>query len=169
VDTRTRTHPGQLVPPQRPRPVRHPQPYVPVGPPTARIVALTPPTTVQLDILYFAETNPEILTVGCNTGKVDTYLTVDPSVLTNGAYTASQVAKNPLCFATEFLAAELPGLTGLTTAVLSPLTSAINRATSSLGGCAAIGSVNTSALAVCPGLSNYGGPTGPVAPGAIQS
>jgi hypothetical protein len=120
------------------------------------------------DILYFAETVPEILTVGCNQGKVDTFLTIDPDVISNGAYTAAQVAKNPLCFATEFAKAELPALTGLTGATLNPLLNSLNSVVGSMD-CASIGSVNTSALAVCPGFSLYGGPAAAVAPGAIQS
>lgn len=123
---------------------------------------------VNTDILYFAETVPEILIPGCNKDKVDTFSVVDAATLSNGAYTVSQAAQNPVCFATEFLLAELPGLTGLGSTVLAPLTSAINSATSSLN-CASIGSVNQSALVACPGFSNYGGPTGPVAKGAIQS
>lgn len=123
---------------------------------------------VESDILYFTETVPEINLVGCNQGKVDTFLTIDPSTLSNGAYTAAQVAKNPLCFATEFALAELPALTGLSSAVLAPLTKVFDSVTSGMN-CQAIGSVNTSALSVCPGLSLYGGPKAPVAPGAIQS
>lgn len=122
----------------------------------------------ETDILYFSETLPQIDLVGCNQGKVDTYYTFDPSVLSNGAYTAAQAAANPLCFAAEFALAELPGLTGLASSVLSPLTTELKSVTSALS-CASIGSVNTSALAVCPGLALYGGPTGTVAPGAIQS
>ena len=123
---------------------------------------------VNTDVLYFSETAPEILTVGCNQGKVDTFLTIDPDTISNGAYTADQVAKNPLCFATEFALAELPALTGLGTVALAPLTKVFNSITSELN-CASIGSVNTSALAACPGFTLYGGPTAPVAKGAIQS
>ena len=111
---------------------------------------------------------PEINLVGCNQGKVDTFLTIDPDTLSNGAYTAAQVAKSPLCFATEFALAELPGLTGLSSIVLAPLTKVFNSVTSGMN-CASIGNVNTSALAACPGFTLYGGPTAPVAPGAIQS
>ncbi|KXL42991.1 hypothetical protein M433DRAFT_156311 [Acidomyces richmondensis BFW] len=120
------------------------------------------------DILYFAETQPEILDIGCNQGQVNSYNSISAETLSDSAYTASQLAKSPLCFAIEFALAELPGLTGLSSFVLAPLTSAISSVTSSLN-CASIGSVNTSALTACPGFSLYGGPTGPVAPGAIQN
>lgn len=123
---------------------------------------------VETDILYFTETIPQINIPGCNQGKVDTYNNVDPSTLSNGAYTVEQAAANPLCFATEFALAELPGLTGLGSAALAPLTTVFNAVTSELD-CTAIGSVNTSALSVCPAFSLYGGPKAKVAPGAIQS
>ena len=120
------------------------------------------------DIDYFAETAPQILLPGCNKGTVDSYSTLDVAALTNGAYTADQATANPFCFAAEFAVAELPSLTGLS---IASLTSAIAPLTSILSSsnCTAIGSVNQSALTVCPGFTLYGGPTGPVAPGAIQS
>ncbi|KAF2716436.1 hypothetical protein K431DRAFT_307771 [Polychaeton citri CBS 116435] len=118
------------------------------------------------DILYFAETVPEILSIGCNKGTVDSYDLLDPATLTNGADTAAQIAKNPVCFASSFAKAELPLITGLTQTALAPLTKLLDGIT---GDCSSIGTVNQSALAVCPGFSLYGGPNAPVAPGAIQS
>ncbi|KAK5711414.1 hypothetical protein LTR15_012487 [Elasticomyces elasticus] len=120
------------------------------------------------DVLYFTAANPQLTLVGCNEGKVDTYQAIDATTLSNGAYTAEQVAANPLCFATEFALAELPLLTGLTTTLLSPLTNVLNSVSKNMN-CAKIGSVNTTALAICPGFGLYGGPTAAVAPGAIQS
>lgn len=125
-------------------------------------------TIVETDILYFAQTQPEINLPGCNHGAVNTYNTIDPKTLTNGAYTAQQVAANPLCFATQFAVAEIPLITGLSSSALSSSIKSLQGALSSQG-CATIGSVNQSALTACPGFSLYGGPTGPVAPGAIQS
>ncbi|KAF2086698.1 hypothetical protein K490DRAFT_44011 [Saccharata proteae CBS 121410] len=122
----------------------------------------------QTDILYFAETQPEILAVGCNTGAVNSYDKIDPAALTGGAYTADQVAASPLCFANQFALVELPLITGLSDVVLQPLTSLMSSLTGDMG-CAKIGSVNQSALAACPGFSFYGGPTAEVAAGAIQS
>lgn len=106
--------------------------------------------------------------MGCNTGEVNTYQTIDASVLSNGAYTAEQLLESPLCFAIEFALAELPGLTGLSASLLSTLTDELTDVTGALD-CTSIGSVNTSALALCPGYSLYGGPTAAVAPGSIQS
>ncbi|KAF2167401.1 hypothetical protein M409DRAFT_66015 [Zasmidium cellare ATCC 36951] len=124
----------------------------------------------EADILYVAERAPEILTIGCNKGKVNTYSPIDPATLTGGAYTAQQVAKNPLCFGAEFVLAELPLLTGLTIPAgqLSTLTGQLSKTLTGMG-CQSIGSVNQSALTACPEISFYGGPTGPIAPGAIQS
>nr|ANZ54407.1 heme-thiolate peroxidase HTP3 [Leptoxyphium fumago] len=118
------------------------------------------------DILYFAETAPEILGIGCNKGTVDSYDLLDPALLTNGATDAEQISKNPVCFASAFAEAELPLITGLDTTALQPLFTLLNNIT---GDCSSIGEVNQSALTICPGFSLYGGPTGPVAPGAIQS
>lgn len=114
--------------------------------------------------MYFAETQPEILSIGCNKGKVDTFSLLDPATLTSAGPDAAQIAKNPVCFAAEFALAELPGILGIAASALSPLTSAVSKL-----GCSSIGSVNQSALTACPGFTLYGGPTGPVAPGAIQS
>lgn len=124
----------------------------------------------ESDILYFAQADPRILSVGCNKGTVDSYSVLDPSQLTSGAYTAQQLAASPLCFSSAFAKAEIPLITGLglDNVLLAPLISTLDSLTSSMN-CAAIGSVNQSALAACPGFSFYGGPSGPVPPGAIQS
>ncbi|EMC90870.1 hypothetical protein BAUCODRAFT_80706 [Baudoinia panamericana UAMH 10762] len=122
----------------------------------------------ETDILYFTESNPQLSLVGCNEGTVNSYQNIDAGTLSNGAYSAQDAAANPLCFALEFAQLELPGLTGLASTLLSPLLSALNSATSALK-CKPIVSVNNSPLALCPGYSLYGGPTAPVAPGAIQS
>ncbi|KAF2726154.1 hypothetical protein K431DRAFT_214138 [Polychaeton citri CBS 116435] len=117
------------------------------------------------DIQYFGETQPEIFSLGCNTGTVDSYSVISPEAISNGAYTTQQAAKNPLCFSLAFAVAELPLFTGVQTGSLLTQLSGV---TSKLG-CATIASVNQSAFGICPGFSLYGGPTGPVAPGAIQS
>lgn len=123
---------------------------------------------VQTDILAFASTVPEVLEVGCNKGAVNTFSPLDVAALTNGAYTAQQAAADPVCFASQFALAEVPLITGVSGA---PLTTLVNQLSSTLSGqnCAAIKSINQSALTACPGFSFYGGITGPVAPGAIQS
>ncbi|KAM3415965.1 hypothetical protein BST61_g9455 [Cercospora zeina] len=122
------------------------------------------------DIGYFSQTVPEIFVVGCNKGRVNTFSPLDPFQLTNGAWTAQQAARNPICFANEFAKAQIPLLTGERPqdTFAAPLFSALDAISRPLN-CPSIGSVNQSALAACPGFSFYGGPTGPVAPGAIQT
>jgi len=124
----------------------------------------------QTDILYFAETVPQILAVGCNQGAVNTYNTISAETISGGAYTAESAAANPLCFATATLAAGASSLLGLSGAAISQLTSALDGVSKSLGTtCPPITNLTLSALTVCPGFSLYGGPTAPVAPGAIQN
>lgn len=55
------------------------------------------------DIRYFGQTEPEIFNVGCNQGKVNTYNSISPEVLTSGAYTAATVANAPLCYSSAFV------------------------------------------------------------------
>ena len=50
----------------------------------------------QTDILYVAETQPEILIPGCNQGKVDSFNAINVTALTGGAYTSALVSKNPV-------------------------------------------------------------------------
>lgn len=100
-------------------------------------------------------------------GAVNTFSTFSPQTLSNGAYTASQAASNPLCFAVEYALANIPAVTGLSSTLLAPLTKQLNSAAASMN-CASIGSVNTGPLGVCSGMSWYGGPSAAVAPGAIQ-
>lgn len=131
-------------------------------------IRLTNTTTVVTDVNYFAATQPEILAVGCNQGRVNSYNAIDYKTLTSGAYTAAAVAANPICFASSFAKAEAPLITGLNSTALAPLNKVLDGIVSTLK-CPAITKVNQSALTACPGFSLYGGPTGPVAPGAIQS
>lgn len=103
-------------------------------------------------------------------GKVNSYNSLDISTLSGGAYTAASFAANPLCFANAFAAAEGPSLLGLTAAQSTLITSALVNATTALGvSCPSITNANFTALQLCPGFSLYGGPTGKIAPGAIQS
>ena len=120
------------------------------------------------DINYFSETIPELNIPGCNLGQVNSYLGISPDELTSGAYNNASAAADPLCFASEYTLAALPGITGLTSTLLAPLTAQLSNVTSELN-CAPVQSVNNSAFKLCPGFSFYGGPTGKVAPGAIQN
>ncbi|KAF2764567.1 hypothetical protein EJ03DRAFT_346179 [Teratosphaeria nubilosa] len=122
----------------------------------------------EADILYFAESQPEVLSIGCNAGKVNTFTGIDPAVLTNGAYTKESAAASPACFSTEYALAYAKSLS-LTSTLLSSLTTAVTNGLSGMN-CASISSLNQSAFNICPGMpSLYGGPTAAVAPGAIQN
>jgi hypothetical protein len=108
----------------------------------------------NLDILYFAETVPQILEVGCNQGKVSTYNTISADTLSGGAYTAAQVASNPLCFAAATIAAGGYSLLGLPSSVTGTLTSAVQGISSALGmTCPPITNLDLSELKACPGFS----------------
>lgn len=122
------------------------------------------------DVLYFAETIPEILIPGCNMGTVNSFNDLSVSQLSGAAYTTQSVAQNPLCFATAFAAAEGSAFLGLSASQTSVLTGAIAAAEKALGySCPAINNANLASLEACPGNTFYGGPTGPVAPDAVQS
>lgn len=134
---------------------------------------------VAKDLLFFSEKHPEIISLGCNQGRVNSYNSIDPSKLTLGAYNASSVASNPACFGLQYgirtmLDAAVPsGLVGgLLAPVTTPLKTLLSGVLSSLAdlGCAPIAAIDETVIdSICPGLSIYGGPTGPVAAAAIQS
>ena len=103
---------------------------------------------------------------------MNTYQTIDPSSLTYGAYNFNTVTQDPGCFGLQYFVASLAQsnlpVSGLLGSVASALTNVVN--TLANMGCAPIGKINQAALDVaCPGQTIYGGPTGPVAPGAIQN
>lgn len=125
----------------------------------------------ETDILYFAETVPQILEVGCNQGTVNSYNTISAETLSGGAYTAESVAEHPLCFAAASLTAGAQTLLGLPASSVATLDGLLSNVSSALGTtCPSFASNNSlSALTLCPGFSLYGGPTGVVAPGAIQN
>ena len=123
----------------------------------------------EADILYFAATQPEILNIGCNAGKVDSYGIISPEALTAGAATLQSLLSNPFCFGVQFLEQAGQSLLGLSSSQTSSLNSALQSAASSAGcGLNLIRTTSLTVLQNCPGFSLYGGPQGPVAPGAIQ-
>lgn len=125
---------------------------------------------VNSDVLYFISKYPSFLSIGCNQGQVNTFEPIDVSTLSNGAYTAAQVAANPWCFGTAFALGQLPSMIGLPLAgvLLAPLVKLLNGVLSQLS-CPAMPSVNMSPLEACPGFALYDGPTAATAPGAVQT
>ena len=124
---------------------------------------------VEADILYLSELEPDAISVGCNQGRVNSYANIGAGVLTSGAYTDAQAALSPTCFGMQYAIADLPGLPGLASTVLSPLISQLTSSLSGLKNCPPITTLNKTALEACPGFTLFGGPTGPIAPGAIQN
>lgn len=124
----------------------------------------------EADILYLAEVEPRIISVGCNQGKVDTYNPISFESLTNGAATLSSVLANPFCFGIDFLETGAQAFFGLSDAQEAQLKSGLASAAKAAN-CPQSNITTTSFTQIknCPGFSLYGGPTGPVAPGAIQS
>lgn len=123
----------------------------------------------QTDVVAFAVTQPEILVVGCNMGKVNTYNAISPATISNGAYTAQSAAANPFCYALEFARSSAATLVGIDTSQLNSLGTLITMYDTMYNCTKFTNGGNTTAFSACPGLSLYGGPTGPVAPGAIQN
>ena len=122
------------------------------------------------DFAYFLETQPEILDVGCNTGKINTYTSIDISALTGGTYDKSNIAQYTLCFATEYAIASLTKNLGLVGTLLSTLTSSLRDGLQKAGmTCPSITNLDESQFDICPGFGFYGGESAPIAPGAIQS
>lgn len=122
------------------------------------------------DVLYFAETQPEILEIGCNQGRVNSFNKYDFDTLASGRNIAEKLAKNPVCVASQFAKAEIPMLTGIKPidTAFAPLVRILDAVVKEFD-CESIGEVNSTALVACPGFSFYGGPTAKVAHGAIQS
>ncbi|KAI9725488.1 MAG: hypothetical protein M1828_003159 [Chrysothrix sp. TS-e1954] len=123
----------------------------------------------QTDILYFAETIPEILVPGCNQGKVNSFKTISSTSLLNLGSTVESALKSPFCFAAQFGIASARALGGLTASQESALKKGVSPYLSSAGCSTSFPTASLTQLKNCPGFSFYGGPSGPVAPGAIQS
>lgn len=122
------------------------------------------------DITYFSKTVPQIFAVGCNQGKINSYDTISIEALTGGAYTAPSLASNPLCFSAQLLIGAGSSLLGLSSELLTQLQQALQPLlTAGSQSCPVILNPDLSQLKACPGFSEYGGPEGNVAPGAIQS
>ncbi|PHH86325.1 hypothetical protein CDD83_10411 [Cordyceps sp. RAO-2017] len=110
----------------------------------------------NLDLLSAALQHPEFLSVGGNTGKVDTFTGVDPSDLTNGVYNAKTLLEgnNALCFAFQASHNAAPdilkGLFKDITQPLAKLNGALETFLTSLG-CPQLKSFDSSLFAKFPG------------------
>ena len=122
----------------------------------------------EADILYFAAKYPEVLSIGCNAGKVNTYNNFAGQIAA-GANTITSLLQHPICFGINFLQAAGPSLLGISAGQASQLNGALQQAASAAKcGPNPISSTSLTQLQNCPGFSLYGGPDGTIAPGAIQ-
>lgn len=102
---------------------------------------------------------------GCNMGQVNTYTPFNNSDTNTSDYNFSDPGDD-LCYGISLAisAAGLDGQVGLAQYVadeiLTPIQDALN--------CDVVTATNQTIGQACPGYSSYGGPTGPVAPGAVQ-
>ena len=91
--------------------------------------------------------HPQFLSIGGNTGKVNTFLGIDPANLTGGVYTADNILQgnNAICYGLELSLQEAPDLlSGLYSdidAATDALGTAINKATNGLG-CPTLNNIN---------------------------
>ncbi|WPG98150.1 Hypothetical protein R9X50_00093600 [Acrodontium crateriforme] len=115
------------------------------------------------DISALAAKYPFISQPGCNQGKVNSFENINTGNTDASAYDFT----NPLdgiCYgvASAVSAANvIPIVNGVVQELLLPIQNALN--------CPTLTPSNTSVGDDCPGHSLYGGPTGPVAAGAIQN
>ncbi|KAI0864483.1 hypothetical protein F4860DRAFT_501179 [Xylaria cubensis] len=110
------------------------------------------------DALAMLLQHPEFLSVGGNTGKVNSFVGVDPANLTEGVYNAPSLLEgnNAFCFGTELILQMAPSLlSGLyddVTEALGTLTSAVNNATKGLS-CPQLTGIDKSQLGQFPGYT----------------
>ncbi|ESZ98825.1 hypothetical protein SBOR_0794 [Sclerotinia borealis F-4128] len=109
------------------------------------------------DILFFTSEYPNTITVGGNTGTVNSFTPLDFSDLTNGVYSIQTLLEgnNLACFLVQNaqLAAPdiLKGLFGDITAPLGILTTETNGLLSALGSCPELADVDQSKMMAFPG------------------
>jgi hypothetical protein len=102
---------------------------------------------------------PEFLSIGGNTGSVNTFTGVDLQNLTGGVFSANNLLEgnNAICFGFEASLQEAPDvLSSLYSDVqpaLDALGSAIDQVTSGLG-CPTLSEINTSQFLQFPGYTN---------------
>ena len=110
----------------------------------------------NLDLNAAALEYPQFLSVGGNTGKVDSFTGVDITNLTGGVYNTQSLAQgdNAACFAYQFAQQAAPdllkGLFSSITAPLSQLNSALASVFSELS-CPQLKTIDTSQFAKYPG------------------
>lgn len=108
-------------------------------------------TYFTADLLAAALEHPKFLSVGGNTGKVNTFTPVDVGNLTGGVYNAQTLLKgnNAACFAYQVAAQAKPDIA---LGVLTSLTNAIGKVTNLLS-CPQLQNIDESQLEMYPGYA----------------
>ena len=116
---------------------------------------------LSADIGMFNEGQEYIGQPGCNQGTVNSYVAINVS---DAQGSTTNPLFSPLCdgfaYANSEIVDNIPVAGLVVQELLLPIQNAL--------GCPTASSVNETAMQACPGYSLYGGPTGQVAPGAIQ-
>lgn len=113
---------------------------------------------LNMDTLNMALQHPEFLSIGGNTGTVDSFVGVDPSNLTAGVFNAETLTKgnNLFCYAMQLTIQGIPDIiSGLFTdvnAAVDKLGSALNAATNSLG-CPTLNNIDKDQFNQYPGYT----------------
>ncbi|KAL9101911.1 MAG: hypothetical protein Q9163_002877 [Psora crenata] len=111
-----------------------------------------------VDINLMALQHPEFLSVGGNTGTIDSFVGVDLQNLTGGVYSASSLLQgnNAICFALQASLQEAPDILSKifadVSAALDKLGSAVGQATDGLG-CPVLSEINSSQFDMYPGYT----------------
>jgi hypothetical protein len=113
----------------------------------------------QIDLTNMALQHPEFLSVGGNTGKVDTFAGIEPTDLTGGVFNSATLLEgnNFMCYAMQLAVQQLPDiLSGLLTdkdAAQDKVGTEINSITNSLG-CPKLNNINKDQFNKYPGYTN---------------
>ena len=116
----------------------------------------------MLDILQFALQDPRLLSVGGNTGTVNSYTGVDVTALTKGVFNGASLAQgnNLQCFIFQLIQAEAPSflvsIYSDVTKALSSLTSKLNKQLAGLN-CPQLQGIDDTQYAKYPGYAKSGG------------
>ena len=114
---------------------------------------------LSLDSNLMAIQHPEFLSVGGNTGKVNSFVGLDPQMLTNGVFNAGTLTQgnNGLCYGLELSLMETPdllsGLYSDTNPAIDMIGSAFNNATNALG-CPTLNAINKGQFSQFPGYTD---------------
>ena len=113
---------------------------------------------LSLDSNLMALQHPEFLSVGGNTGKVNSFVGLDPANLTNGVFNAGTLRQgnNAICYGLELSLMETPdllsGLYSVTTTAMAVSDSAFSTATTALG-CPKLNAINKGQFNQFPGYT----------------